>query len=105
MNRYIKILLKYKLVASVILLTIAALLIIDRSFPLPEEKSYSKVILSKKGELLNGFLSEDDKWRMRSEGRLTEKFLVKALIEKEDFPFDCSHDHAGVALTLHNAWG
>ncbi|MFO7445214.1 MAG: penicillin-binding protein 1C [Ignavibacteriaceae bacterium] len=47
-------------------------------------KSYSKVIYSKEGTLLTAYLSDDDKWRMKTSIDEVSPELKKAIIEKED---------------------
>ncbi|MBK7105492.1 MAG: penicillin-binding protein 1C [Ignavibacteriae bacterium] len=53
-------------------------------FPLPEEKSFSKEILSNNRTLLTSFLSNDDKWRMQTTIDKVSPELIKSLITKED---------------------
>lgn len=53
-------------------------------FPLPTEKSWSQVILAEDGTLLNAYLTDDDKWRMRTQIDEVSPDLVAALIAKED---------------------
>lgn len=53
-------------------------------YPLPEFKTYSKIIYSKDGTLLTAYLSEDDKWRLRTQLNEVSPDLIKAIIEKED---------------------
>lgn len=65
----------------------------DLAFPLPKEKAWSKVVLDRKGGLLDAFLAEDDKWRMRVSLEEVNPDLVKAIIAKEDRWF---YSHPGV---------
>jgi penicillin-binding protein 1C len=77
-----------------IVLTIFVLgLILDLLSPLPNLKQYSKQILSNDGTLLTAYLTDDDKWRMRTNIEDVSPNLVKAVIEKEDSWF---YWHLGV---------
>ena len=62
-------------------------------FPLPVYKEYSAVILDMKGNLLNAFLTNDDKWRMYTELDDITPELGKAIIYKEDKYF---YIHPGI---------
>ncbi len=79
----------FRLIVFFILTTI----ILDIFFPLPELKPYSKTIYSKNGTLLNSYLAEDDKWRMRTRLDEVTPDLIEAIIEKEDSWF---YWHLGV---------
>ncbi|MFA6570931.1 MAG: penicillin-binding protein 1C [Bacteroidota bacterium] len=74
---------KYKplLIFFVILLL---LFILDRVFPVPQPKPFSKLIYANDGTLLCGYLSQDDKWRMRCRLEEISPDLIKTIIEKED---------------------
>lgn len=72
---------------------ILTIIILDIFFPLPELKPYSKTIYSKNGTLLNSYLAEDDKWRMRTRLDEVTPDLIEAIIEKEDSWF---YWHLGV---------
>lgn len=61
-----------------------AFLLLDLLFPFRVEKSYSTLVFSEEGTLLNGFLSEDDKWRMYTELDEISPRLRKVIVEKED---------------------
>ncbi len=58
--------------------------ILDLLFPLPQLKPYSKVVYAKDGSLLSAYLSQDDKWRMRTRLDEVSPDLQKAILEKED---------------------
>lgn len=70
----------FRLILVIIFLAIT----LNFIYPLPSTKSYSKTIYSNNGTLLNAYLSEDDKWRMRTNLDEVTPDLVKAIIEKED---------------------
>ncbi|MEM6297437.1 MAG: penicillin-binding protein 1C [Bacteroidota bacterium] len=59
-------------------------LLLDFIFPFEIEKSYSPLVYAEDGTLLNGFLSEDDKWRMYTDLEEISPTLRKAIIQKED---------------------
>lgn len=63
---------------------IALVILLDLIFPLPNLKSYSKVIYSNDGTLMSAFLTSDDKWRMRTELENVSPELIKAILKKED---------------------
>lgn len=60
---------------------------LDKMFPLPAPKAYSKVIQSSKGALLTGYLTNDDKWRMRTRLEEVSPEMITAVIVKEDQSF------------------
>src|SRR4051812_43703043 len=62
-------------------------------FPLPPPPSYSMLITDHRGEVLQAFLSRDDKWRMKTELNEITPDLRKAIIYKEDKYF---YYHPGV---------
>ena len=53
-------------------------------FPLPTEKTWSQVVIAEEDVLLNAYLTDDDKWRMRTRIDEVSPDLVAALIAKED---------------------
>ncbi len=53
-------------------------------YPLPPQKQFSQVILANDGSLVTAYLTDDDKWRMRTSPDEVPQDLIKALIEKED---------------------
>lgn len=72
--------------------------ILDFIFPLPYQKPYSKVILAKDGTLLTGYLTSDQKWRMRTQIDEVSPDLIKAILEKEDKWFYWHHGVNPVAV-------
>lgn len=56
----------------------------DLLFPLPNPKSYSQVIYDKDGTLLCAYLTDDDKWRLKTDLKKVNKDMVKAILYKED---------------------
>jgi penicillin-binding protein 1C len=68
----------------------------DFIFPPPQTKNYSKVIYASDGTLLTAFLTEDHKWRMRTNIEDVSPDLIKAILVKEDKNF---FFHFGVDFT------
>ncbi len=58
--------------------------IVNSLYPLKTDISYSKVILSDKGEIMSSFLSVDDKWRMKTELDEISPDFLKCILHKED---------------------
>ena len=53
-------------------------------FPLPDRVAYSTIITDDKGDIVHGFLTPDDKWRMKTELEEISPLLRKTIIAKED---------------------
>jgi len=67
------------------LLTVLVLLFLfDLIFPPSSLKQYSKEIIADDSTLLSAYLTDDDKWRMRTDIDEVSPELIKAIIEKED---------------------
>lgn len=62
-------------------------------FPLPDKIEYSVVITDSKGEVINAYLTKDQKWRMKTELNEISPLLQKTIIAKEDKYF---YSHPGV---------
>lgn len=62
-------------------------------FPLPDKIEYSTIITDNKGEIINGYLTSDQKWRMKTELDEISPLLQKTIIAKEDKHF---YAHPGV---------
>jgi penicillin-binding protein 1C len=62
-------------------------------FPLKDKVEYSTIITDKNGEVINAFLTTDQKWRMKTELNEISPLLRKTLIAKEDKYF---YYHPGV---------
>ncbi len=82
---------RFVLVGAVIGLLTGCLL--NWRFPLPPPPAYSMLITDHRGEVLQVFLSRDDKWRMKTELNEITPDLRKAIIYKEDKYF---YYHPGV---------
>lgn len=62
-------------------------------FPLPDKIEYSTIITDSKGEVVNAYLTSDQKWRMKTELEEISPLLRKTIIAKEDRYF---YSHPGV---------
>ena len=67
--------------------------ILNWIFPLPDKVEYSTIITDNKGEVVNAFLTKDQKWRMKTELNEISPLLRKTIIAKEDKHF---YSHPGV---------
>src|SRR5687768_4133036 len=52
--------------------------------PLPDHIEYSTIVTDSKGEVVHAFLTNDEKWRMKTELEEISPLLRKTIIEKED---------------------
>lgn len=62
-------------------------------FPLPGRVEYSTIITDNKGEVVNAYLTSDQKWRMKTELEEISPLLQKTIVAKEDRHF---YSHPGV---------
>ena len=62
-------------------------------FPLPDKIEYSTIVTDSKGQVVNAYLTSDQKWRMKTELDEISPLLKKAIIAKEDQYF---YSHPGV---------
>ncbi len=67
--------------------------ILNRIFPLPNKVEYSTIVTDNKGEVVNAYLTKDQKWRMRTELDEISPLLQKTIIAKEDKHF---YSHPGI---------
>ncbi len=67
--------------------------ILNWIFPLPDKVEYSTIVTDNKGEVVNAFLTKDQKWRMKTELSEISPLLRKTIIAKEDKHF---YSHPGV---------
>ncbi|HEY0356113.1 MAG TPA: penicillin-binding protein 1C, partial [Flavisolibacter sp.] len=68
-------------------------LLLNLLFPLPGKIEYSTTITDSKGQLINAYLTSDDKWRMKTELNEISPLLRKTIIAKEDKYF---YSHPGI---------
>lgn len=62
-------------------------------FPLPDKIEYSTIITDNKDDVVNAYLTSDQKWRMKTELDEISPLLQKTIINKEDRHF---YRHPGV---------
>ena len=67
--------------------------ILNWIFPVPDKIEYSTIITDNKGEVVNAFLTSDQKWRMKTELEEISPLLQKTILAKEDRHF---YSHPGV---------
>ncbi|MEO7922449.1 MAG: penicillin-binding protein 1C [Chitinophagaceae bacterium] len=67
--------------------------ILNRIFPVPDKIGYSTIITDNKGEVINAYLTSDQKWRMKTELEEISPLLQKTIVAKEDRHF---YSHPGV---------
>ncbi|MEO6071584.1 MAG: penicillin-binding protein 1C, partial [Chitinophagaceae bacterium] len=58
--------------------------LLNNLFPLPDAIFYSTIVTDKKGEVINAYLTKDDKWRMKTELEEISPLLQKTILAKED---------------------
>jgi len=68
-------------------------LLLNLVFPIRDKIEYSTIITDSKGELINAYLTKDQKWRMKTELNEISPLLRKTIIAKEDKYF---YYHPGV---------
>ncbi|HVF96560.1 MAG TPA: transglycosylase domain-containing protein, partial [Flavisolibacter sp.] len=62
-------------------------------FPLPDKIAYSVIVRDAAGEVVNAYLTPDDKWRMKTELDEISPLLRKTIVAKEDKYF---YSHPGI---------
>lgn len=88
-----KILLAVKRFVIVIVCSFLLFLLLNIFFPLPDKMEYSTIITDSKGEVVNAFLTPDEKWRMKTELNEISPLLRKTIVAKEDKYF---YYHPGI---------
>src|SRR5436189_1314515 len=68
-------------------------LLLNWIFPLHDKIEYSTIVTDNKGEVINAYLTSDQKWRMKTELNEISPLLKKTIIAKEDKYF---YSHPGV---------
>jgi penicillin-binding protein 1C len=68
-------------------------LLLNWIFPLHDTIEYSTIVTDNKGEVINAYLTKDQKWRMKTELDEISPLLRKTIIAKEDKYF---YSHPGV---------
>src|SRR5690349_24245237 len=68
------------------MITIAVIIVLFFSlnwvFPLPDNIEYSTIITDSKGEVVHAFLTNDQKWRMKTELEEISPLLRTTIVEK-----------------------
>src|SRR5436189_1361929 len=77
----------------IILVLVLLFFILNWLFPLPDKIEYSTIVTDNKGEVVNAYLTSDQKWRMKTELDEISPHLRKAIVAKEDRYF---YSHPGV---------
>jgi penicillin-binding protein 1C len=83
----------FKRLGIVIVSLFLLFILLNWFFPLPDKIEYSTIITDNKGELLNAYLTQDQKWRMKTELEEISPLLRKTIVAKEDKYF---YSHPGV---------
>jgi penicillin-binding protein 1C len=84
-------LVKRFVILSVVLFVL--FLLLNLLFPLPGKPDYSVVVRDANGDVVNAYLTTDDKWRMKTALKEISPLLRKTIIAKEDKYF---YSHPGV---------
>ena len=82
-----------KRVALSLLTLIALFFLLNWIFPLPDKVAYSTIIEDNKGNVINAYLTPDQKWRMKTELGEISPLLQKTIVAKEDRHF---YAHPGI---------
>ncbi|AFM06334.1 penicillin-binding protein 1C [Bernardetia litoralis DSM 6794] len=91
LKRFFKLSLKISIIG--LLSTVILFFVFNYFFPFKLDISYSQLILGRKGEIIYGFLSKDDKWRFQTELNEISPTLKETILYKEDRYF---YYHFGV---------
>lgn len=83
----------FKRLGIAILAGFLLFLLLNWLFPLPDKVEYSTIVTDNKGEVINAYLTSDQKWRMKTELAEISPLLRKTIIAKEDKYF---YSHVGV---------
>src|ERR1044071_9255854 len=85
----------FKRVGITVIVLFLFFLLLNMLFPLKVKIQYSTIITDKNGEVINAFLTTEQKWRMKTELNEISPLLRKTIIAKEDKYF---YYHPGVNL-------
>jgi penicillin-binding protein 1C len=83
----------FKRLGIAVLSLIILFFLLNWLFPLPDKVEYSTMVTDNKGELINAYLTRDEKWRMKTELEEISPLLQKTIIAKEDKYF---YSHPGI---------
>src|SRR5436853_7774398 len=59
-------------------------LLLNLLFPLPDRIDYSVTITDSRGDIVNTYLTSDQKWRLKTELSEISQLLRKTIVAKED---------------------
>jgi penicillin-binding protein 1C len=68
-------------------------LLLNLLFPLKDKIQYSAIVTDSKGDIIHAYLTDDEKWRMKTELNEISPLLRKTIITKEDKYF---YSHPGI---------
>ncbi|MDB5207671.1 MAG: pbpC, partial [Flavisolibacter sp.] len=68
-------------------------ILLNLFFPMPDKIAYSVIVRDANGEVVNAYLTPDDKWRMKTELNEISPLLRKTIVAKEDKYF---YSHPGI---------
>src|SRR5688572_18020080 len=88
-----KLLLLVKRFVIVIVCLFLLFFLLNIIFPLRDKVEYSTIVTDAKGDVINAFLTKDDKWRMKTGLNEISPLLRKTIIAKEDKYF---YSHPGI---------
>lgn len=83
----------FKRLGIAIVVLFLLFLLLNWFFPLPDKIEYSTIVTDNKGEVINAYLTSDQKWRMKTELDEISPLLRKTIIAKEDKYF---YSHPGI---------
>jgi penicillin-binding protein 1C len=83
----------FKKIGAGIVILFLLFLLLNWFFPLPDKIEYSPIITDHKGEVINAYLTKDQKWRMKTELTEISPLLRKTILAKEDKYF---YSHPGI---------
>ncbi|HEV7621119.1 MAG TPA: penicillin-binding protein 1C, partial [Flavisolibacter sp.] len=83
---------QFVIISTLIFLTF---IILNLLFPLRDSIEYSTLIRDNEGTIVNGYLTHDEKWRMKTELSEISPLLRKTIIAKEDKYF---YRHPGINM-------
>lgn len=83
----------FKRLAIGLLSIFLVFILLNWIFPLNDKIEYSTIITDNKGQVINAYLTKDQKWRMKTELDEISPLLQKTIIAKEDKYF---YSHPGV---------
>ena len=83
----------FTLFAALLLIAVIGFWVLNKVYPLTINVDYATIITDKDDEVIHAYLSNDDKWRMKTELHEISATLKKAIVHKEDKYF---YKHFGV---------